>query len=107
MTSGKAATMSDGPTEEEIRKARAHAQEAAETAKAMAPYVDANRLNPLLLKRTLDTFAPGNDASEDGIYDQRWLDAAAFYRFTEEYVLSVDKLAYKHALDQLFPKKVT
>lgn len=97
--------MSNGPNEDEVRRAQAHAKEAKETAEAMAPFVETNRLNPALLKSTLDKFAPNNGASEDGIYDQRWLAADAFYRFTEEYVEVEQRPAYKHALDAAFPRK--
>lgn len=97
--------MSDGPSDDDVRRAKAHAQKAQETAGVMAPFVDASRLNPMLLKQTLDKFAPGNDAAEDGIYVTRWLDATTFYRFTEEYVVLEQRLAYKHALDHAFPKK--
>lgn len=98
--------MADGPSDDDIARAEAHAQKARETATAFTPYVSANRLNPLLLKQVLDKFAPGNDAADDGIFDQPWLEAAAFYRFTEEYVALESRLAYKHALDAAFPKRV-
>src|SRR5678815_1979968 len=97
--------MGDGPSDDDIRRAEAHAQKAKATAEAFAPYVEANRLNPLLLKDVLDKHAPGNDASEDGIFDQTWLDADAFYRFTEEYVALESRLAYKHALKAAFPQR--
>jgi hypothetical protein len=97
--------MAGGPSDEEIARAEAHAQKAEETAKAFTPYVKNNRLNPLLLKQVLDRFAPDNDAGEDGIFDQPWLEASAFYRFTEEYVSLENRLAYKHALDAAFPVK--
>jgi len=97
--------MSDGPSEEDIRLDQAHAKKTKETAEAFAPYVEANRLNPLLLKQVLDKFAPGNDAEDDGIYGQRWLAASTFYRFTEEYVEVENRVGYKHALDAAFPGK--
>lgn len=97
--------MGNGPSEEDVRRAELAAQQAKETAKAFAPYVENNRLNPELLKSALDRFAPGNDASDDGIYDQRWLAADTFYRHTEEYVALEKRAEYKHALDTLFPKK--
>lgn len=97
--------MGDGPSDEDVRKARRAAQEAKDTAVAMAPHVEANRLNPLLLKRVLDEHAPGNDAAEDGIYDQRWLAADTFYRFTEEYVPLEKRPGYQHALRAAFPAK--
>jgi hypothetical protein len=99
--------MSDGPSDEDVRRAERAAQEAKETAAAFAPYVEANRLNPLLLKRVLDKHSPFNDAEDDGIYDQRWIAADAFYRFTEEYVALDKRLAYKHELDRAFPKRGT
>ena len=97
--------MSDGPSEEDVRRAQRAAQEAKETANAFAPFVEANRLNPLLLKRVLDEYAPGNDAEDDGVYDTRWIAASTFCRFTEEYVALEKRLAYKHALDRTFPKR--
>ncbi len=97
--------MSDGPSDEDVRRTQRAAQEAKETASAFAPYVEANRLNPLLLKRVLDKHAPGNDAEDDGIYDTRWMAADAFYRFTDEYVTLENRLAYKYELDRAFPKR--
>lgn len=97
--------MGDGPSDEDVRRAQRAAQEAKETADAFASYVEANRINPLLLKKVLDRFAPGNDAAEDGIFDQRWLAAGTFYNNTEEYVPAENRPAYKHALDAAFPKR--
>lgn len=99
--------MADKPSDDDVRRARAHAQKAKETAEAMAPYVKTNRLNPLLLKSVLDKHAPGNDAEDDGIYDQPWLVTDTFYRHTEEYVPPENRTGYKHALETTFPKKVT
>lgn len=96
--------MGNGPSDDDVRRAERAAQEARETAKVMTPVVEANRLNPLLLKKTLDHFAPKNDAEEDGIFDQRWMDADTFYRFTEEYVEVEKRAAYKYALDATFKK---
>lgn len=97
--------MSDGPTDDDRRRAQAHALKAKETAHAFAPYVEANRLNPQALKAALDRFAPGNDAEGDGIYDQHWLDHNTFYRFTEEYVPLEQRVAYKSALSTTFAKR--
>lgn len=97
--------MGNGPSEEDVRRAQRAARDAQETAKAMAPVVEAGRLNPLLLKQVLDKFAPGNDASGDGIYDQRWLATDTFYRHTEDYVRVENLAAYKRALAAAFSKK--
>lgn len=94
-----------GPSDDDIKRAEAHAQKAKVTADAFAPYVEANRLNPLLLKDVLDKHAPGNDAEADGIYATQWLTADTFYRFTEEYVAVENRLAYKHALGSAFPAR--
>lgn len=94
-----------GPSEEDVRLAEKSAAEARETAKALAPYVEANRLNPMLLKRVLDQFAPGNLADEDGIYDQRWMSTSAFYNNTEDYVPPSSRLGYKNQLETTFPAK--
>lgn len=99
--------MGNGPSDDDVRRAERAAAEAKETAKVMAPFVERNRLNPLLLKRVLDAHAPGNDAEDDGIYAQPWLDAGTFYRFTDEYVEFDRRAAYKAALDAAFPKKAT
>lgn len=99
--------MGNGPSEDDVRRAERAAQEAKETAKVMAPFVERNRLNPLLLKQTLDKFAPGNDAQGDGIFDQRWLSADTFYNNTVDYVDLDKRPAYKAALDAAFPKKAT
>lgn len=97
--------MGDGPSDEDVRRAAVAAKKAKETAEAFAPHVEANRLNPLLLKQVLDRFAPGNDAAEDGIFDQRWLAAGTFYNNTEEYVSMENRPRYKHALEAAFPAK--
>jgi len=95
----------DGPSDEEVRLAQREAQKAAETAKAMAPYVEANRLNPMILKRVLDHHAPGNEAEDDGIFDQRWISSDTFYNNTLDYVPAEQRPAYKSALDKAFPKR--
>jgi len=100
--------MGNGPSEDDVRRAQRAAAEARETAKVMAPFVERNRLNPLLLKLVLDEHAPGNDAEADGIYAQPWLDAGTFYNNTaEDYVAAERRPAYKSALDVAFPKKAT
>ena len=91
-----------GPSDDDVLRAQRHAQKAKETAAAFGPYVEANRLNPLLLQQVLDRHAPGNDAAEDGIYAQRWLEAGTFYRHTEEYVAPEKRAAYKADLDHTF-----
>lgn len=97
--------MGKGPSDDDVRRTERAAQEARDIAKMMAPAVEANRLNPLLLKKTLDQFAPGNDAADDGIFDQRWVSVTAFYNNTVDYVEADKRLAYKHALDATFPTK--
>ncbi len=97
--------MSDGPSDDDVKRAERAAQKAKETAKAMAPFLETNRLNPLLLKSVLVEHAPGNDAEEDAIYAQPWTSADTFYRHTEEYVALENRLAYKHALAARFPDK--
>lgn len=94
-----------GPSMEDVRLAAIAEEKARATAKALGPYVEANRLNPMLLKRVLDEFAPENGAEEDGIYDQRWLAPIAFYSNTEDYVLPERRLEYKNRLDSTFPAK--
>lgn len=97
--------MSDGPSDDDIRRSRAHAKTAKETAAVLSPSTEASKLNPLLLKQVLDRFAPGNDAAEDGIYDQRWLAVDTFYRHTEEYMSPESRPGYRRALDAAFPTK--
>jgi len=98
--------MGNGPSDEDVRRAERAAREAKETAKAMTPFVERNRLNPLLLKKVLDKFAVRvGDADADGIFDQRWMDAGTFYNNTaEDYVAHENRVAYKAALDSAFPK---
>jgi hypothetical protein len=97
--------MADGPSEADIRRAQRAAEQAKETAKMLSPYVSANQLNPELLKRILDKHAPNNDAAGDGVYDQAWMSFETFYRFTEEYVVLEQRLAFKMALEHAFPDK--
>jgi hypothetical protein len=97
--------MGDGPSDDDIRRAERAAEKQKQTAEAMSPYVEANKLNPELLKHVLDKFAPDNDAADDGVYAQPWMATDTFYRFTEEYVVLEQRLAFKMALESAFPGK--
>lgn len=95
-----------GPSDDDVRRSQKHAQQAAKTAETFAPYVEANKLNPQLLKQVLDKFVTNaDDPSEDGVYVQRWMDVATFCRFTEEYVAPEKRAAYKAELERAFPPK--
>ena len=39
----------------------------------MGDYVESNKLDLQTPKNILDKHAPGNDAADDGVYDQTWL----------------------------------
>jgi len=95
--------MGNGPSDDDRRLAQAHARKMQETAKAFKPFVDGNKLDPQQLKALLDQFAPGNDAGDDGIYNQPWLGTDTFYRHTEEYVQPARRAAFKASLERAFP----
>jgi hypothetical protein len=71
----------------------------------MGPGIEAAKLDPARLKAILDELAPGNDAADDGVYDQRWLAWDTFYRHTEEYVAPERRAAYEARLRAAFPGK--
>lgn len=95
--------MSNGPNDDEIRRAERHAKQAKQTARTLSPFVEGNKLNNDLLKQVLDNHAPGNDAEGDGIYAQAWLSTDTFYRFTEDYVQLESRLAFRMELEHKFP----
>ncbi len=97
--------MGDGPSDDDFRRHQRAVAQAKETASALSPYVEGNKLNPAVLKTVLDRHAPGNEADEDGIYAQPWLATDTFYRFTEEYVPLESRLAFKMDLERTFPGK--
>jgi hypothetical protein len=97
--------MGNGPSDEDVRRAARAAREARETAAAMEPGIERAKLDPARLKAILDELAPGNDAADDGVYDQRWLAWDTFYRHTEEYVASERRASYEARLRAAFPGK--
>lgn len=97
--------MANGPSDDDFRKHQRAVEQAKQTASALTPFVEGNKLNPEALKIVLDRHAPGNDAEEDGIYAQPWLATDTFYRFTEEYVALEHRLAFKMDLERTFPGK--
>jgi hypothetical protein len=92
-------------TAADMQRAELHKRKANETAKALAPFIENNKLNPELLKHVLDKHAPGNDAVDDGVYANTWLATDTFYRFTEDYVKLEERLAFKMHLERVFPGK--
>lgn len=92
-------------SEADIQRARAAAAKQKQTNEAMGGYVNANKLDPAMLKQILDKYAPGNEAAEDGVYAQSWMATDTFYRFTEEYVAPEKRHAYKAMLEGMFPGK--